>query len=281
MNPSTLRKKLAESYYGLQNAAFDRGFFNPQKRYTKFVIIGRSRVGSTLIRTALDSHPNVRIYGEVFRIPGQVVWDPKYGRKPKDAKEVIASDPSQFLRSKVFRTYPANIKAVGFKIFYYHAKSGSWNDIWQYLVSNEDIRIIHNKRRNILESQLSKESAKKTGRWAERGNSILKSSNYHTAPMVHLDFEELKNWFILTKEWENHIDRSFAGHKKIDVFYEDLSDDYVAELGRIQSFLGLERVRIEPRTKKQARGSLSHQIDNYWELKSKFHGTPWIEFFED
>lgn len=278
---SKIRTRLAENYYELKNAALDRGLFGAQNSYNRFVVIGRARVGSTLLRTALANHHQVAMYGEIFRIPGQVVWNPKFGKKSERIQKAIAADPPEFLRSRVYRSYSSKVKAVGFKIFYYHAENGKWENVWPYLEMDKDIIVIHNKRRNILKSHLSNKRAYETGKWADKSKVDSVASKQKKMTPIHLDYEELNLWFNLTKKWEEHVDTTFAEHKKMDVYYEDLAENYSSEITRVQNFLGLEVEEIEPTTKKQAKGPLHKQISNFSELKSKFVGTPWIEFFEE
>lgn len=279
--PHKLRKRLAEGYYELINVGLDKGLWGAQNSYKKFVIIGRSRVGSTLLRTALASHPQVIMYGEIFRIPGQVIWNPRYGINSTNVQNAISNAPTEFLDARVYRTYPSYVKAVGFKIFYYHAEQGNFKAVWPYLAENEEIIVIHNKRRNILQSHLSNKRAQQTGKWSDKARQNSKQQVQKTVPLIHLDYDELKLWFDMTKKWEDGIDSTFSSHDKIDVYYEDLAGSYTTEINRIQKFLGLDLVKIEPATKKQAKRRISEEISNYSELKEKFRHTEWIEFFED
>ena len=280
MKAQELRKNLIRYYFDLQNTALDHGLLGAQKDYCQFIIIGRGRTGSTLLRTSLANHGQVMMYGELFRIPGQVVWNSKFGNESDQTQESVSADPEEFLDTKVYRSYPKNIKAVGFKIFYYHAENGDWKRVWNYLAEKKELHIIHNKRRNILETQLSDKRAWQTGQWADKKKSGDKN-NQQPLAAIHLDYEELKLWFTLTRDWENNIDSTFSDHPKIDVYYEDLAQDYSAELDRIQKFLGLNMKEINPITRKQARGTLTEQISNYSALKAQFKGSPWSEFFSE
>ena len=40
------------------------------KSFVKFIILGRSRVGSSLLVSFLNSHPNIRAEGELFQVIG-------------------------------------------------------------------------------------------------------------------------------------------------------------------------------------------------------------------
>ncbi|WP_280564143.1 hypothetical protein [Chromohalobacter sp. 48-RD10] len=69
-------------------------------RYRKFIVLTRSRTGSNLLVSLLNSHPNISADGEIFsKLNG------------RDYKRII---------SNAFSRQPRYIKAKGFKIFYYH-----------------------------------------------------------------------------------------------------------------------------------------------------------------
>jgi hypothetical protein len=49
----------------------DTGLLPGQLHYTRFLVVGRSRTGSNLLRSLLSAHPQVEAYGEVFRSPSR------------------------------------------------------------------------------------------------------------------------------------------------------------------------------------------------------------------
>jgi LPS sulfotransferase NodH len=179
---SRLRKHLVGYYYNLQNFALDRGFLPGNKNYCKFVIVSRGRTGSTLLRTSLATHHQIKMFGEFFRIPDRIIWHPNFGHETDRAHKLASTDPANFFDNRVFRTYPQNIKAAGFKIFYYHAEEGNFKQVWKYLVEQKDMRIIHNKRRNILKTQLSDKRAWQTGQWAVKNKNIESNQKKFNTP---------------------------------------------------------------------------------------------------
>src|SRR5688572_26178109 len=92
--------------------------------YRKFVIVGTARTGSTLLIELLNSHSQALAFGELFRSNDSIGWDVPPFVKRQDAKtlSLYRSDPNLFLKKHVFRRWPRNILAVGFKLFYYHAR---------------------------------------------------------------------------------------------------------------------------------------------------------------
>ncbi len=68
--------------------------------FQRFIVLSRSRTGSNMLLSFLNSHPNIHAEGEVFnRLNGQ------------NYQEIL---------SRVFADQPPRILAKGFKIFYYH-----------------------------------------------------------------------------------------------------------------------------------------------------------------
>jgi LPS sulfotransferase NodH len=243
--------------------------------YTPFVILGRSRVGSNLLRGLLNGHPAVTAYGEIFRDTRSLDWDHTGYFQSGVGAALLRRDPVGFIDRRVFGRYPRGIRAVGFKLFYYHARDGRDAGVWPYLVGRHGLRVLHLKRRNILQTHLSRKRAALTDRW-------VNTSGQPEAPIaVELDYEECRKDFEQTRAWEDECDRLFAGHERVDVAYESLAGDYQAEAARIQAFLGLPLHAVAPSTYQQARQPLHHTITNYADLKARFAGTPWEGFFTD
>lgn len=259
-----------------RNLALDLGLMKGHWDYTRFIILGRSRTGSNLLRGLLSSHASVTIFSELFQNREAISWGlPYYSTSSKILKK-FQNEPVKFLKEQIFRKVPVSTRAVGFKIFYYHAQEGSWKAVWDYLVDNKDIRVLHIKRQNILRTHLSKVRAEQSGKWANI------SGKAEEVKPVHLDFDQLVQDFTRTRSMEEAGDELFKEHPILEINYEKLAADYKNEFVHIQDFLSLENWPITPQTYKQAReASLSSAIENYDELKQRFTNTPWQSFFED
>lgn len=255
--------------------ARDTGIIAGSSEYIRFVVLGRSRTGSTFLRGLLNSHSRIIAFGEILGGHESISWDvPGYTHR-KRMSALLYSDPTSFLEKGVFRKFPAHISAVGFKIFYYHAQDGILKPVWAYLGTHKELRIIHVKRANILETHLSRKRAVMSGHWVN-----ISGTTEEYAPIT-LSYEECLDAFTRTRAWERKYDTFFENHFKIDVLYENLSSDYVSEMKRIQDFLGVDYEVTKPTTYKQRRVPLAKAILNYHELKERFHGTPWTEFFSE
>ena len=245
--PGKVARLLRYKFLGL----FGNSEFRP------FIVLTDARTGSNFLVSILDSHPNIRAEGELFRD-----LSPKlYG----------------LALSTAFSKQPRHIKASGFKIFYSHARNGMGGGIWDHLERMEDLLVIHLKRRNLLRAFVSLKIAKSQGVWisdrADDGASANKA--------VTLTEKELRRYFEkMTLSAENG-DRHFSAHAKMTIYYEDLVRDVEGTFERLTSFLGVPYYAPYSVLKRQNPERLDVLILNYQELKSRFSGTQWGQLFED
>jgi LPS sulfotransferase NodH len=258
----------------LKKRALDLGLYG-QTAYAPFVVIGRSRVGSNLLRGLLNAHPEVVAFGEVFRDVSSLDWDHTGYFQSASMGSLVRRDPVAFLDTKVFGRYPRSVRAVGFKLFYYHARQPDLASVWDYLEARTSVKIVHLKRQNLLQTHLSRHRAALSDRWVDT------AGNLDPAPAVRLDYEECLKDFRQTRAWEEECDRAFARHPLLQMHYERLAADRTGEIERLQVFLGLSPHAVEPTTFQQAKQPLSAAIVNYGELEERFRATPWAEFFVD
>lgn len=272
---SGLRDIRSRIEVGCRNLALDMRLQRGGSDYTKFVIVSRARSGTNFLRGLLNTHSQVIAFGELFAQADAIGWQiAGYGQTAKQLA-LFQRDPVGFLQAYVYRKYPRRIAAVGFKIFYYHPANDGWKPVWQYFRDQDDLRVIHVKRRNILATHLSLRRARQTGQWENRSHAR------EECPKVMLSYEECLDVFQKTRHWEQTTDAMFDPAKKIEVAYEDLSADYMGEMARIQRFLGVDDEAVQPSHFKQNTQPLSDAIENYIDLKARFAGTPWQVFFEE
>jgi LPS sulfotransferase NodH len=262
--------------------AIEFDWLDSHRDYSKFIVLGNGRSGSNFLLGLLNSHSQVITYGELFQATDRIDWGLYPYNRYLQSKRLISlmnEHPEKFLREIVFRKYLASISAVGFKLFYSHAKGDSRETVWQFLQERQDIKIIHLKRENFLKSWLSFKKALITNKWVvlSQQESGHKSDNVK----VFLDYEGCLNYFNCMQNSMLEYDLFFEQHQKIDVIYEELCTDYPSVMRQIQEFLEIDQETLEPATVKQSSLSLSESITNYFELKEQFQNTIWSIFFED
>jgi LPS sulfotransferase NodH len=271
-------RKVKDLWHGLvRNYAHDLGLVNGERNYTPFVLLGRSRIGSNLLRSYLNMHSQIVAFGEIFRHTGVIGWDFSLYPQTKAMRQLITTDPVRFTETQVYGRFPNHIRAVGFKLFYYHAHDASGEAVWRYLHDHKEIKIIHLTRSNMLRTFISRENAKTSNVWKRNGSQPVDEARRP----IHLNYAECLQEFVNTRAWEEKYDAYFADHDKLNITYEALVAQAQAELERLQEFLGVDYEVVHTETRKQSNRRLVEAIANYQEVKAQFAGTPWSDFFEE
>lgn len=226
--------------------------------YVPFIVLTRSRSGSNLLLSYLNSHPNVQVEGEIF---GRL-----RGRNPIRRLKIA------------FGKQPRRVKAKGFKIFHYHPLDQPSASLWNRLTGMQALRVIHLKRENVLRTLVSRKVAEADKVWMA---TAMEATPGTPRTKVAFTVAELESGFAQTKEWEDIAAKRFESHALLVVTYEGLVGDPRATFRRIVAFLDL--AYVEPRTNLQKLnpGRLPDLIENYQELRSAFADTPWLKYFED
>lgn len=224
---------------------------------TKFIILSRSRTGSNLLVSLLNSHPAIEARGELLQ-----------RRQETSFADLIESG---------FSVSDERTRAAGFKFFYYHPLREDPTEIWEIFLGMPHLHVIHLKRRNILRTLVSHKLAMSDNVWQQSASDQVVG---RTGKKVTLDIEELERVFTGTRAMEAEGDRKFAGHPVLEVHYENLVSDTFPTYSRITGFLGVEDWRPRTDLVRQNPEPLSRLIANYEELKEAFAATRWAGLFE-
>lgn len=227
------------------------------RTYVPFIVLTRSRTGSNLLLSFLNSHPNIFCEGEIFAT-------------------LHGADPIKRLR-RAFRKQPRHIRAKGFKIFYYHPLDADAAGLWSELERRTDIRIIHLTRDNILRTLLSRKIAGIKGSWT--GTRFDPTDP--DSKRVTVTAEELTEGFESTRQWELAATARFASHRVLRLSYEELVRGPRSWYLALCQFLDVPAQ--EPRTNlsQQNPESLRQLIRNYDALKAHFAGSRWAPYFDE
>jgi LPS sulfotransferase NodH len=150
----------------------------------------------------------------------------------------------------------------------------------EFLKSQQDIKIIHVKRRNRLKTLTSIRVAAVTRKFyntSRTGDQTEKGDNIR----IGLTVDECEKEFRLIGKWEELYDDAFRDHEMLEVYYEDLVAQRQVECDRILDFLGVQQRPLTTPMMKQRKSTLSDAIENYDDLKKDFAGTEWAAFFEE
>ena len=222
--------------------------------YQPFLILTRSRTGSTFLSTNLDSHPEIWCGGEKLNF-----------LRGRNLDAVVRH---------IYVKHPAYVKAVGFKIFYYHPNDTEDSRVWELLNEVPNLKVIHLRRRNVIRTLVSRKIAEQTGSYKA---NVTDSDG---TDRVRFTYDELKLGIEDTLQMESVGIERFYDKECMEITYEELVSSSEAK-NRIQDFLGVSTHWLTTPLKKQNRGALSDLILDYTELKERFVGSDWEYLFDE
>jgi len=244
-----------------------------------FLVLSLGRSGSNLLATGLAQHPAVSMAGELF-VDGEAERR-EVGRTAAGAWYRDGRDAGAFLREEVYGArYPDHVAAVGFRLFYYHARrTPLQRRLWAELQRRDDVRLIRLVRRNLFAVRLSVLEGEIRGQWVMGADSAEETREI---PPLHVSPEQCELFFRLVRGdgiWTGHL---FRRHQTLEVDYDsDLCGRYRETMHRLQDFLDVPRRHAVPVLKKIRRGTLRQRVANLDELREYFRGSQWEAWFAD
>jgi hypothetical protein len=228
-----------------------------------------ARTGSTMLRWMLDSHPDICCHGEVFGSGINLVGINKKLNPPiyQMLNEIKDQKPVRFLFD--FVLYPGSYKAVGVKIKYEELGLPKWKAVFNAVVADRSIRIIHLTRENHLKRYISNYIATHI----TYVNVIFDEGQQPVVQPVTLSPELCIEDIIATEKAENKFREYFKNHRVFDISYEQLIDIKDKKLNDLQHFLGVTPTKLQIKTKKVISDNLKDLLANYSDFQSAFIGT--------
>ena len=240
--------------------------------YAPFIVLTSARSGSSFLCQSLRSHPQIIAFGEILG-PGNVWFNvPGYPTRHRGLKRFRDGDPLAFLDACVFNGYDANIRAVGFKVFFSHLEDARFVPLREHLGRMSGLRVIRLERANLLRAYLS------TVLLGETGVGWIHSEGERRPVSVSLDPGACERYFRQHIELRETYGRVFEACDQHRIRYEDLVANYAEETTRIQTFLGVDPRELSSEIMVQEVRPLAEAITNFAELERRFRGTPWGEF---
>ena len=283
-----------------------------------YVLLARSRSGTTVFRALLDTHRSIQTFGEIFNEGNQNSYyhflASRVGRNPK---LLFPSNSEQNLLD-----YFEDLKqrGVGIKdsarVFVFDLKYGLARHLvkpWQIFLDPpyifeclraNDIGVIHLVRRNYLRVHLSNELMQlrdkaydgMKGKYHIWANDTKAKAHLNQVPdKVRIGGDrhvrgQLLNFFGRMDDETESVRKFFADSENfLEICYEDLFE--VQKQTQIFSpkvitdtstFLGVEEAyQIEPKILKATSQPLEDLIENYEEVARALEGTPYAWFLND
>ncbi|HAG84634.1 MAG TPA: hypothetical protein DCL61_26645 [Cyanobacteria bacterium UBA12227] len=244
-----------------------------QKKVTKFVVITKQRSGSSWLIDLLNSHEDIRAFGEIF-------LDRPVEVQPWNQNTL---PPIRFYEFKTFNSnfrpwitwqylnminsWTDKYQAVGFKLMYNH--------LWHYpeILSKlifDQYKFIHLIRKNPLDNLLSIQHKKQTGLPHWVGNAEVKLQKVYLNPQ------------FLINNLERHENQIYFARMMlrclplpvIQITYEFLYQNCQEALKTLGFFLSINPNSFSKSNfNKIAVGSYRDKIENYEEVKELLSST--------
>ena len=222
-----------------------------------FVILCLGRTGSTHLVSLLDSHPEIRCFGELFPHE-RATLDQEYAPHWRsDALEYVAE-----------LTAPVTEPAVGFKL---PLGSIQANPDALQLLEPQDLRVVRLSRLNLLALFVSRRLLAST-----RGSD---SGGDYGGATVALDPKQCLAMFKRTEEHERYLDELATGRPTVRITYEELAGG--GRLSDVQRFLGVEPVSLRSGHSRARKRSLQETVENWPEVEGALRGSPYERFLKD
>jgi hypothetical protein len=142
----------------------------------------------------------------------------------------------------------------------------------RYVVENEDIRVIHLRRHNLLKAHISALLMNK--------RDMLQATTATEAVWIRVDPARAIGSMRKMRARYEYFDRAFERHPRIQISFEGLFDGkylHADPCRRICDFLGVAQHRMESRIVKLNPESLRDMVTNYDELAAEVSKTEFAD----
>ena len=225
---------------------------NFRKKNINFVLLGTQRSGTTLLLEYLESHPEIYMARELFKIHGE--------GKNVDQENYRHQDvPVSDYLDKFYKSRKGKYTASGFKLML--DQLDSFYEIFDYLKKNR-IYCLYMERKNVLKTCVSRLLARENNLY-HSNTDVTNSPVYLQADVIEDEMEKIQ----LTLKKAHEIIPELNCHT---VYYEDLIENTTEVLDKIQGFLKVKKQgNLFTQLKKINDDDLNNVILNYKEIYLK------------
>ncbi|HSS01795.1 MAG TPA: sulfotransferase [Kofleriaceae bacterium] len=243
---------------------------------TPFVLVCRQRTGSNMLRYALETHPQVVHYGELFHPQRNAIFGAhgKYMYRPQSLLDWRRADARSFLNDVIYRDAAPPVRAVGFKLFYRHGRDDVAGNPWPVLAERRDIRVLHLVRSNPIASFLSHERMRNKNPHIQMRSGVRRTNGHLVQEAIVVDVEKLAAYLAEYDQEIRDFATELAGHEIFELTYEALTTD-PRVLEKVLAFLDVERRTLHFQTVRQSEDDASKRIANRTEVNAVLRGTRW------
>lgn len=245
----------------------------------KFIIACPARSGSTMLVHLVRSHPDCVSNSEVMALTDDIGGFDHAVRATVDnfgdEDELVKwrrEDPVDFMNRTAF--YADDRLWGGFKIKSDELVLPQYASVLEALRADRSIKVLHLNRSNLLERYVS---------WLMVNDvtgvtMAVRREDVPEFETVKINPKKAERDFVLAEQRQAMIDQWFAEHDMLQLEYEALTLDPVAQSKRICDFLDVESRVLTTRTIKIA-PHVSTLVSNFAQLQDYFAGSRFEPLF--
>jgi len=143
--------------------------------------------------------------------------------------------------------------------------------MFKAILADKDIKIVHLRRRNLLKRYVSNRLAASQKTLTVIINKHAQEKNEQQK--ITIDIKHCIQDMEATEKAENNFKSHLFAHHVFEIFYEDLTVADSPELLKLQAFLGVDPIAIQPKTVKVNSDNLADSVENYSELYQQLLNT--------
>lgn len=264
-----------------------------QSRMTRgFILLATQRTGSSWVQEMLNSHPDLKVYNELFLrdAEGVPIWEPSDVVFANTFLAERARGPARLTRGYWTMRYlryvynQPDVRGVGFKYMYDQVPHS--RAVLPYAAIAR-VPVVHILRRNLLDIVISAKAALASGFYhlpSDGRPDIPWQPSSQVDQRITLDPSEVLE--DLTRL--SHERRRFQRWLRLtrtptcEVEYEALTVDR-SQFGRILAFLGLPAEQAEllnSGLKKIRSSAQAETITNFSDIERRLRGTPFQSYLQ-
>ncbi len=231
----------------------------------KFIVLGQSRTGSTLLVDLINCHPEIQCEGELL----QYDW----GYMPSEFMcKVLGYYPYPFFNYR-YKLSKGNV-VYGFKLFVYHLKK-SHKKIKK--MTDDGWKIIYLQREGLLRQVVSAQIAKQTKTWH------TKKGQDDPEYQVHLPISLLQQGLSDRQQWCLRENLCLKDREYLKVVYEkelENSSRHQETAEKIFRYLGVDPCPVNSEFCKTDSRPYKEIISNYDEVIQFFQNSSFKNFLD-
>ena len=245
--------------------------------HRRFLLLSTPRAGTHMIRSAIDQHPEISCYGEMFNAKRDQWYPECTGLTNQQVESWMLARSDK--------------RRVGFALHICNECNPVSQRYWETTDIDERLPIIYVFRRNPIRQTLSLYRSQSVRAAAGDGGYMSYRTNTSGHDRFGWTVEALKTLGKIKVDCDDFHERmvsreaheiTFFAQRRLTricaVAYEDFVDDPVAETRRITSFLDVGEHYAAPQTQKTGGRAMSAMIDNFQEFNEYFRSTPYSKW---